>query len=388
VLTDTGSLPAEFDAALASQPHILLTGLIDPKEGKALGLPPELVDRLASQQRGMHILIEADGARMRPLKAPAEHEPVIPASATLVVPVAGADALGRPLDETHTHRPERIASIAGIQPGAAVTPQVLAGVLAHPDGGAKHVPTAARLVPLINKVEPGDRLAGAREVARLLLQTDRVESVVLGSAAEAEPVVESWGRIAAVVLAAGGSSRMGRPKQLLPWGNSTLLETAVEAALASQAGEVIVVTGSQADRVGPALAGHPVRIVENPAWAEGQSTSVRAGLAALSASASAAVFLLVDQPYVTPDLIDALIQRHRETLAPLVAPRAGGRRANPVLFDRSAWPRLAAVTGDAGGRTLFDAYAGQVVWVEWTESIMLDVDTPEDYRALQASTPR
>jgi molybdenum cofactor cytidylyltransferase len=388
-LTQSGDLPEEFEAALKQRPHLLLTGPIDSAEGKATGVPPALIDELAQRLPGTYIVIEADGARMRPFKAPGDREPVIPNCAAVVVPVAGADVLGGSLDEAYVHRPEVVARLADCSPGAEVNPAIVAAVVAHPGGGLKGAPRAARVVPLLNKVESPERLAGAREIARWLLRSGRIDSVVLGKVAAPEPVVECWSRTAAVVLAAGGASRMGQPKQLLPWGGSTLVETAVDAAVASQAAEVIVVTGSQGDRVARALAGRPARIVENPDWAEGQSTSVRTGLAALSPGMGAALFLLADQPFVTADLLDALIQRHRETLAPIVAPRAGGRRANPVLFDRAAWPALAAVAGDAGGRGLFEIYAGRVAWVEWSESIMLDVDTPEDYsQALQSSTPR
>ena len=94
---------------------------------------------------------------------------------------------------------------------------------------------------------------------------------------------------------------------------------------------------------------------------------------------------LADQPLIAPALIPSLIETHRTTLAPIVAPRHKGRRGNPVLFDRAAWPELMELTGDTGGRPLFEKYAGEVEWVEADEGVLMDVDTEEDYARLKGS---
>jgi molybdenum cofactor cytidylyltransferase len=134
------------------------------------------------------VALEADGSAMRPFKAPAEHEPAIPASATLVVAVVGADIFRRALDETHVHRPERVKALTGAASGASITPALVAIVLAHAEGGRKGVPPGARFAVLINKVTPA-RLELARETARLLHENG-VERVVLAQAREEPPVVE------------------------------------------------------------------------------------------------------------------------------------------------------------------------------------------------------
>jgi molybdenum cofactor cytidylyltransferase len=98
------------------------------------------------------------------------------------------------------------------------------------------------------------------------------------------------------------------------------------------------------------------------------------------------VFLLADQPGVTPALLSALIQRHRETLGPVVAPRYRGRRGNPVLFDRQTFPEFEGLEGDAGARSIIQQRYGEVAWVDWPSGdILRDIDTPEDYAAAQRS---
>ena len=129
-----------------------------------------------------------------------------------------------------------------------------------------------------------------------------------------------------------------------------------------------------------ALAGRRVDLVPVPDWADGQSRSVQTGLRALE-DVSAVLFLLADQPGVSPALLAALIQRHRETLAPVVAPRYRGQRGNPVLFDRSTFPEFARLTGDVGARPIIQAHSDEIAWVDWpTPEITQDIDVAGDYR--------
>jgi len=365
---------------LALHPHILVVGEPDHEIGKAFGVTPEVVEAMAALAEVDVILNEADGSRMRPFKAPADHEPVVPDCTTTLVPVVGIDTLGRPLTEKYVHRAERVAELAGVEVGVEVTPEIVAAVLGHPQGGLKGLPTNARAVSLINKVESAEQLDAAREIARHLLVTQEVDAVAIGAVRREDPVIEVRGRVGAVVLAGGQSKRFGAPKQLLPWKESTLLEHVIDVALASGAEPVIVVLGHQADACRAALGDRPVQVVVNPDWAQGQSTSVRRGLAALPANVSGALFPLVDQPGVTPDIINALIERHQATLAPVVWPEYRGRRGNPVLFDRDAFPQLMRLTGDTGGRPVLQAYAGYAERVPVPDAgILFDIDTPDDY---------
>ena len=193
--------------------------------------------------------------------------------------------------------------------------------------------------------------------------------------------------IAGIVLAAGQSSRLGRPKQLLPLEDEPLIRYTVRRILTSALDEVLVVVGHQAAAVTAAIADLPVRVILNPDAALGQSTSVRAGLANLSSQSEAAVFLLGDQPGIDPRMIDALIAVWRETRAPVVAPRYSDGIGNPVLFDRSVFPKLALLEGDSGARPVVHAHqsAGALLLVPVDQPMPRDVDTEADYAALLAS---
>jgi molybdenum cofactor cytidylyltransferase len=147
---------------------------------------------------------------------------------------------------------------------------------------------------------------------------------------------------------------------------------------------VIVVTGAWAEEVTEAVKGIAVRIANNSEWQTGQGSSVRTGVRALPAECCAAIFLLADQPQIPATLINALLAEHARTLAPIIAPLVDGRRGNPVCFDRVTFPELLALTGDAGGRTLFSRY--QVTWLPWHDAnVLVDVDTEDDYQRLVRS---
>ena len=189
--------------------------------------------------------------------------------------------------------------------------------------------------------------------------------------------------IAAVILAAGASTRFGQPKQLLDWNGLPLLAHVADVALSAGLTPVIVVLGCQAEAARAALGGRPVQIVMNWRWQEGMSASVQVGLTTLPPETQAAIFLQCDQPLITADLLRTLATRFEETNAPIVHPTFAGQRSTPVLFARRLFPELAAVTGDEGGRSLIDRYATDVATVEVADpDVLADVDTPADYKRL------
>lgn len=372
-------------------------------EGRVDRPAPEVLEDLWRQAglRGVSLLVEADGSRRLPLKAPAAHEPAVPSWVDLVIVVAGLSALGKPLGAEWVHRPDQFAALSGVEAGEPVSVEAIARVLRHPEGGLKGLPSGARRAALLNQADTaglqaaGQRLAGLilPDYERVLVARLELKPGVFGADAlthapdllsssdSAGPVLAVHVPTAGVVLAAGGSQRLGRPKQLLTWRGEPLVRHAARAALDAGVDPVLVVTGAAREGVETALAGLPVGFVHNPAWELGQSTSLQAGIRALPARTGAAVFLLSDQPQVPPALIRSLIETHRGTLAKIVAPEVDGQRANPVLFDRSTFADLLAVQGDTGGRAVFARH--RVTRIPWyDDSLLLDVDTEEDYQKL------
>jgi molybdenum cofactor cytidylyltransferase len=202
-----------------------------------------------------------------------------------------------------------------------------------------------------------------------------------------EPVVSEGRRVAAVVLAAGRSTRMGGPNKLLAEiGGKPLVRIAVEAALASRARPVVVVTGHERARVEATLSGLPVQTVANPHYADGLGTSLRVGIAAVPADVDGAIVCLGDMPQVDARLIDRLIGAFDpEKGALIVMPTIDGKRGNPVLWSRRFFADLMAVEGDVGARYLIGRYTEAVVEVPVVgPAALVDIDTPEALIAVKA----
>ena len=190
--------------------------------------------------------------------------------------------------------------------------------------------------------------------------------------------------IAAVVLAAGRSRRMGQAKLLMPVAGRAIVRHAVEGVLAGGVDSVWVVTGPDGGPIEAALAGLDVQIVVNPAPEEGQAGSVRAGIAALPAPVDTALIALGDQPALEPSIIPALLAARRTSTRPIVAPRYRDGQGNPVVFKREIFPELLRLTGDQGARPVIQKEPARVEWVELDLPMPSDVDTPADYEKIRA----
>ncbi|OGQ96969.1 MAG: hypothetical protein A2253_05735 [Deltaproteobacteria bacterium RIFOXYA2_FULL_55_11] len=191
--------------------------------------------------------------------------------------------------------------------------------------------------------------------------------------------------ISGIILAAGAAERMGRQKLLLNLNGKPVLQWVLEAALSSELDEVVCVVRELKEiQQGISLKHEKLGWAVNERAAEGQGTSVIAGLKAINPQSEAALFLVGDQPLVKRDLINGLIDLFRKTAALIVAPTFQGQTRNPVLFRRDLFPELLKLTGDRGGRRLIEKYKDKTVFLEWKEEApFLDVDRWEDYEKLK-----
>ncbi len=368
--------PEKFSTILATGPageDDRLTAL-DDASLKAL--------REICERNGYTLLIEADGAKQRALKAPAEYEPVVPPWVDSVIVVAGMSALDRPLSEEWVHRPERFAALSGLALGEPITAEAMATVLGSPQGGLQGLPEGARRLLFLNQADSAKTQSAAQWIARSL--RERFSTVLIGSMhapGQEGPIFSAQSPVAGIVLAAGGSQRLGTPKQLLEWQGHPFISQVIKNGLEAGLWPLVVVTGAESDQIRQAISDFRVEIVHNPDWKSGQSTSMKAGLAALIGEPQAAMFLLSDQPQVSPNLIRQLIETWYEERKPITVPQIDGRRGNPVLFARETFDTLNTITGDKGGRAVFDRF--ETTWLPWVDARdRLDVDNGTDYPRL------
>lgn len=185
--------------------------------------------------------------------------------------------------------------------------------------------------------------------------------------------------IAVLIMAAGGSTRLDSPKQLLQWGKDYLINHIIQTALSANIGPITVVLGSRVQEIQKILLAKNLQLVINPDWQSGMSSSIKVGIASLESDVDAALIMLVDQPFVTSGLLSQLVLKMTDGNYEITAPRVAGQQCNPVLFSRSLFAEIMKISGDRGAKTLIKDR--QVGWVDWPdERLILDIDSKEDYR--------
>lgn len=189
--------------------------------------------------------------------------------------------------------------------------------------------------------------------------------------------------ISAILLAAGESTRMGRPKQLLGWEGKTLLQHCLESLIASAADEIILVLGHEADRIRQGLPRFPIKIVINPDYRQGMASSLRQGVRAMDPRSEAFLVFLADQPCIGPSIIDALIRAFQQASPArgIVRPAYRGRPGHPVLIGAQYRQEALELQGDVGARRILLDHPGDILEIDVdAEAILRDIDTPEQYR--------
>jgi molybdenum cofactor cytidylyltransferase len=348
--------------------------------------------REIADDQNIPVLIEADGSRQLPLKAPAAHEPAIPPWVNSVIVVAGLSGLWKSLGSDTVHRPEIFSELSGVALGEKITSEGLGNFLIHASGGQKNIPIGSRKILLLNQADLVENRADAKRIVELAINS--YDSILIASlkkgsklypveeiAPYSAPVYAVYEPTAAIILAAGESRRFGKPKAMLDWKGKPFIRHITETALLAGLNPIILVLGAVVEPVAKSLNDLPIQIVKNEEWQHGQSTSIRSGISALMNFTGSAIFMLCDQPQVSVDLLESLIETHQGTLSKIVCPQVEGKRATPVLFDRDTYRDLMTLQGDTGGRALFSKFP--ITWLPWHDaSISLDVDTPDDYQKL------
>jgi molybdenum cofactor cytidylyltransferase len=365
-------------------------------------------DDIAELERGglfRWVLVEADGAKHRPLKVPAAHEPVIPSCSRAVIAVIGLDAVGQPLTEEWVFRSRRFADITGLKPGERITEHSIAAVLSHEEGILKGCPPGASRLVFFNKADDPDRRRAGRRIAELLkdeegtgqdriiiaslrkgTETAEWQDLTAGRKQEKTAGIITKAPTAGIILAAGMSSRMGEtgtPKQLLEAGGKPLLAWVVEAAIESDLARLILVLGHEAGEILAALgtlAEHRrIKTIINDRYADGMASSLQTGLLEVKDEFPSVMFLLGDQPLVGATTINLLLSRFQDSDKDICVPVCGGRRGNPVIFSGRYYHEILGIRGDRGARELIDRHPDDILPVEINDPrFFLDLDSAED----------
>ncbi len=420
--------PAGYEPVIPPQTTLVVTVAGLAVVGRPLAVPqvhrPHLVAGLLGRQEG-EPLTAMDVARL--LIHPAGGRKGVPPAARWVGLLNQAESYAARLAGREIAELILAAGDAGIITNAAASPSAAdtgitpatgrhgeestGGVQTTNDGGARaairthaeEVPAVAVACPTIPVLESngnrgyfqacfrsGTGVASSCQTPgpRLPISTF-IDRIILGSVATPVPVRQVLrgvagppGSVGVIVLAAGAGERLGGGKQLLAIAGEPMVRRVVRTTLAALPGNVVVVLGHDAEQVAAALEDLPVNIAVNPDYRRGLSTSLQAGLAALTPATRAALFVLADQPGVTADVLTQLAVAYTAGHQKIVVPVYQGQRGNPVLIARDLWPQILALQGDVGAREIIRNHPEEVLAVAVDcPGVVQDIDTPADYQA-------
>lgn len=368
--------------------HLITEIELNSEPGKLLGLRNEFMDVLINKCKNdsIPLFIEADGSKNRPIKAPATHEPAIPLNVNKVCVVAGLSAIGKPINSNFVHRPELVAKILHKSPSEKLNLDDFYLLITSEEGGLKSIPEGVEKYLFLNQ---SDLLAGDENIYELALNCKRHFDHVLityyDKTTKLLDVKADFDQVGCILLAAGESKRFGSPKQLAKWHGSTFLETVLNNISDTTLKPVVVVTGAYQALVNPIISNCTNIInIFNPNWKDGQSESIKIGIKKIKKYANAVIFLLVDQPQISSEMINRILIEYACTKTDVIAYEYNGKLHHPVLFSNVTYTDLLLIQGDSGGRQLFKKYSPLEIPI--TDSFFaLDIDTPEELEKILKS---
>lgn len=350
-------------------------------EGKLLGVNPKFLDTVFLKGIFDYVIIEGDGAKSRAIKAPAGHEPVIPSNTGKLLGIVGLDSIGLKVCQEFVHRPELLSKITGCKEGDIIDTDIISRLIIHEEGLFKAAPAISERYLVLNKADGEAEKEAAFDIAKKLSDNRCKLAGIVISSIRNSTFQNAVGRISGIILAAGLSRRMGTNKLILPVDGVPVVEKIIKAASQSELREIILVCSS--DMVASIGSKYGVKIVNNNDPQLGQSRSVRLGVENSCQYADGFMFLVGDQPFITANVINRLIESYMSGKYSAAVPLYNGKRGNPVIFTYALREKLMGLDGDSGGRILLEELEGSIAAVDFgDERLGFDIDTREEYEML------
>ncbi len=388
--SDVTKLILKAQSSLEQNSIPVLASRIDKVHRRLVGIEPSSANKLANLAD--NLLIEADGARQKSFKIPMAHEPVVPECVTKLCIVVGLDALGKTINEENFYNIEGMLEL-GAKSGDELTTELLRNLLFHPKGYLRFKSETRQIFLILNKYDKLSdiNVTSIQELTDELFHNDITK--ILITSTTGSPIVTSIQdnsnqKISGVILAAGKGHRFDGVKQCAEVvAGKSLINQVTMQALASDLDKIVLVLGYKKDDVMKTLTSlepnEKLTIIENPNYEQGMSTSLKAGLENLIESTDAVMFILGDQPRVTTELLNKLLDTYKKSNAqlclPLVKTPAGDRFGNPVIISRKLYPELMNITGDIGAREVVKNNISYAKYLELSDdSSQMQINTRED----------
>jgi molybdenum cofactor cytidylyltransferase len=358
--TDNELLLSKTKAVIDQHKIPVIVSGIDNTHDRLLGIDKQTADLLAREKAIQVLLIEADGARRKPFKIPMPHEPVVPKSVNKLCIIVGLDALGLEITEENFYNTTGMQELGALL-GEPLSPQLLRGLFLHPTGYLRFKADNRKLYLVLNKAE---KFRGDLELQELTVELfhNSLEKIIVTSTVT-EPIVRSIPdnnnhRLTGIVLAAGMSSRFNGVKQLAKINEKSLIYHVTKHALESNLDDVIMVMGYKYNEVksslGELIDNNKLSIMHNKNYTDGMGSSIIIGLETSLGRSDAVMLILGDQPNITTEILNKLIDAYRHSVAklcvPMIVTPGNVRPGNPVILNQRLFPELVKITGDIGAR--------------------------------------
>jgi probable selenium-dependent hydroxylase accessory protein YqeC/molybdenum cofactor cytidylyltransferase len=354
------------------------------QQSKLKGVEKSFIDDVYKSGIFDFIIVEADGSKRKPIKAPADHEPVIPACSIKAIGVIGMDCFGKRIDDNCVHRPERLCSLTKKEIGNLIDEEVIIKLIANEIGLFKGVPKGCEKYLMLNKVDSLEREGYAKKVIKLINESNfEINGLVVGSVIMDRFIdLSCKNKITGIILASGFSRRMNKEKLTLKVEGVPVVERVIKAAANSKIDDIILVyQNEEVKKIGEK---YGIKTIYNERAVFGQSEAVKLGVKFADSKSKGYIFLVGDQPFITSNIINRLIHEFNIGEFPIIAPSYHGKRGNPIIFSSSLKDEIMKLEGDKGGRTIIENMKDNVKLVEINETAAaMDIDTEEEYKRIQ-----
>lgn len=347
------------------------------ENGKLKGLNKEVINKIYDDKIYDFILVEGDGSRRKPIKAPAHHEPVIPERCNRILGVIGLDSVGKFIDESYVHRPEIFCELTGYEMKDEIDELAISNLIKHKNGLFKNTPNTCEKYLLLNKADDDIRMKFGLNIKDILTHNNiNLNNIIIDSMKKNKHFNNNI-KITGIILASGFSKRMGKEKLLLNIDGIPIIERVITSVKGSKIDEIILVYRN--DEIKEIGDKYNIKTIFNENSNLGQSESIKLGLKNSNKFTDGYMFFVGDQPYLDSYIINKIIDKYDNENSKIVIPRYNNKNGNPVLFSSQLKNKLLDLKGDTGGRKIINE-TNEVEYIDFKdEKLGIDIDNIEEY---------
>ncbi len=349
---------------------------VDSVKNKLMGVDDQVIDEIFRSKIFDYIIIEADGANRKPIKAPASHEPVIPSMTTKVIGLIGMDCVGKKIYEENVHRADIFAQVTSSKLGDIIDENTIYNLALAKDGIFKSTPLQSKKYIILNKVESKERQRVSEKVKSKVFSTNTdIENIIIGS-------MRKEACVTGLIMASGFSRRMKTDKLLLELGGKTVLERVIDSCLDSNLDDIILIY--RKEEVRDIAIKNGIKAIHNENADRGQSESIKIGVKNVGDNSNGIMFIVGDQPHLDSKTIDILIDEFEKDQEKIIIPIYDGNKGNPTIFPASLKNQFSELEGDVGGKEIISKNLDRVNYIDIdNHKAGIDMDTVEEYEKLK-----